>query len=342
MRVESYPQKIPLKEPFVLAHGTYHFREALIIELIDDGISGFGEATAISYYGKTLEDFQKLIENHKKEIESIVLSEEALPSASIPLLFSKESFLQSAIDCAFWDVWAKKKGQPLYELLPQQKPALSAFTLSGEPSAIKKALEKGAWPIYKVKLGGEHDAEIISLLKVFAKKYDIRIDANGGWDLEQASVFIPELLSLGITFIEQPLPPEQDEQMPVLHRFKQAQYWADESAQQHISMTQLARYFYGINFKLMKSGGISPVIQHIKTARAAGLQVGLGCMTETSFGISALAQIAGLADYLDMDGNILLASDPATGAYIDAGRVILPTVPGLGCNWRLDPSELHP
>jgi L-alanine-DL-glutamate epimerase-like enolase superfamily enzyme len=246
------------------------------------------------------------------------------------------------MDCALWDVWSKNKGQPLHKLLPQNEPSRSAFTISGRPETIKKALEKGEWPIYKVKLGGQHDEAIIKILNDFSQTVEIRIDANGGWTADQAARFIPRLIDLGITFIEQPLPPDQNELMLDLHRFEGAQYWADESAQENASLDHLATYFHGINFKLMKSGGISPVLQQIRAARSVGLAIGLGCMTETSFGISALAQIAGLADQLDMDGNLLLASDPARGAYIDAGRVVLPQSNGLGCSWRIDPRTLHP
>ncbi|NBB89417.1 MAG: hypothetical protein GVX96_06510 [Bacteroidetes bacterium] len=341
MKIHVYPQKLPLKKPFVLAHGTYHFREALIIELEEGGITGYGEATAISYYGKTISNFIQ----HIKAKEKILTALRVSPSRSfpsVPLIFPDEPFLQSAVDCAIWDIWAKKQNQSLYQLVPQGPLSLSAFTLSGPPTLIKKQLEKGDWPIYKIKLGGQSDAEIIPLLQNYADRFEIRIDANGGWDLEQALEYIPRLSSSGITFIEQPLSPEDDHLMPKLKGLGQAQLWADESAQEASNFKNLIHGFHGVNLKLMKSGGISHVLKQIEAVRKNRMQVGLGCMTESSFGISALAQIAGLADQLDMDGNLLLASDPATGAYIEAGRVIRPPLPGLGCCWRLDPAALHP
>jgi L-alanine-DL-glutamate epimerase-like enolase superfamily enzyme len=206
--------------------------------------------------------------------------------------------------------------------------------LSGSPDAILNTLQKDEWPIYKVKLGGNDDDAILPILFSFSDKKEIRIDANGGWSPKQALRYIEELVAHNITFIEQPLSPENDEHIPSLKAATGAQFWADESAQNDHSISHCSRFFDGINFKLMKSGGISPVLREIEIARAKGLDVGLGCMTETSFGISALGQIAALADSLDMDGNLLLASDPGKGAFIRNGKVILPKGNGLGCSWR--------
>lgn len=342
MKINSYPQKLPLKEPFVLSHGTYHFREALIVELEEGDHKGYGEATAITYYGKTLDSFIRQLEDQAEAICALELPADSITFPDVPLFFPDEPFLQSAVDCAYWDLWSRKAGKPLNQLIEQKSPPLSAFTLSGSADRIGRALARAEWPIYKVKMGGSSDEAILTELTKYSNDCDIRIDANGGWSLEEALDFIPRLTSAGITFIEQPLPPEQDHHMPQLKAETQAQLWADESAQEATHFKNLVSGFHGLNLKLMKSGGISPVLNQIEAVRNLDLQVGLGCMTESSFGISALAQIAGLADQLDMDGNMLLAQDPARGAYIEKGRVMLPQGTGLGCSWRVSPQELHP
>ncbi len=342
MRIKSYPQKLPLKEPFVLSHGTYHFREALIVELEEGEHKGYGEATAITYYGKTMNSFIEQLQEKAKAICDLKLKADSDAYPKIPIFFPNEPFLQSAVDCACWDLWSRKRGKALHQLIEQKSPPPSAFTLSGAADRMDRELARGEWPIYKVKMGGASDEAILNVLTQYSDRCEIRVDANGGWSLEQALSFIPRLTSAGITFIEQPLPSEQDHLMPRIKAETEAQLWADESAQEAEYFSNLVSGFHGLNLKLMKSGGISPVLEQIATVRKLGLKVGLGCMTESSFGISALAQIAGLADQLDMDGNMLLSQDPASGAYIEKGRVILPDGAGLGCAWNSPPSELHP
>ena len=342
MKIKSYPQKLPLKEPFVLSHGTYHYREALIVELEEGKHKGYGEATAITYYGKTLNGFIELLKEKAKAICDLELSSNSNTFPQIPVFFPDEPFLQSAVDCACWDLWSRKRGKPLHQLIEQKSPPLSAFTLSGDAAHIDQQLGRGEWPIYKVKMGGNSDEAILDVLTQYSSRCEIRVDANGGWNLKEALDFIPRLTSSGIKFIEQPLSSEQDHHMPRIKAETEAQLWADESAQQAEYFSNLVSGFHGVNLKLMKSGGISPVLEQIVHVQELGLKVGLGCMTESSFGISALAQIAGLADQLDMDGNMLLSKDPGSGAYIDKGRVILPDRAGLGCAWRTPPSQLHP
>jgi len=343
MEVCYHPQKLPLKKPFVLAHGTFHFREALIFQLDAGRYLGHGEATVITYYGKSLSDFIEKVEAQRSTIESLDLKLERSTLPKIPLLFEEEPFLQSAFDCAVWDLWGKYQGICLhYFFNDTEELPLSSFTVSGSQKTISRVLSRGKWPIYKVKLGGEEDEAILPILLKYSSKCEIRVDANGGWSLEKAMRICKELAAGGITFIEQPLAPEYDEYIPTLAAETGVEIWADESAQNADSIAHCARYYSGINFKLMKSGGISPVLREIEMARELGLKVGLGCMTETSFGISALGQIAGLADSLDMDGNLLLAKDPGRGASIEKGKVILSTETGIGCSWRMSPRKLHP
>lgn len=335
MNLHLHPFRLPLKEPFVLSHGTFHHRETLIIELEEGPLKGYGEATVITYYGKSMADLTKKVHEQKDAIQSLELDLSSPTPPRVPEIFQEEPFLQSALDCAIWDLWGQKNNTPIHTFLsPGQEPPMSSYTLSGSPGAISNTLQKGEWPIYKVKLGSVEDDAILPILFSFSEEKEIRIDANGGWSPKQALRYIKELVAHNITFIEQPLSTDLDEQIPALKAATGAQFWADESAQSGHSITHCSRYFDGINFKLMKSGGISPVLREIEVAREKGLKIGLGCMTETSFGISALGQIAALSDSLDMDGNLLLARDPGKGAFIRDGKVVLPKGNGLGCSWR--------
>jgi L-alanine-DL-glutamate epimerase-like enolase superfamily enzyme len=343
MKLAYYPQKMPLKKPFVLSHGTFHHREALILELSVGEQKGYGEATVITYYGKRMIDFIERLEEQRDRIEALDISFDSPTPPKNLVIFEEEPFLQSALDCAVWDLWGKHQGIALHRhFAPGKASPKSSFTLSGAPDGISTSLERAEWPIYKIKLGSENDELILPILIEHSNQCEIRIDANGGWSPEEALKYCEMLVHNGITFIEQPVAPEYDEYIPTLAAETGAEIWADESAQNADSISHCAKYYAGINFKLMKSGGLTPVVREIALARELGLKVGLGCMTESSFGISALAQIAALADSLDMDGNLLLAEDPGYGAYIEKGKVVLPQEPGIGCRWRKAPEELHP
>jgi L-alanine-DL-glutamate epimerase-like enolase superfamily enzyme len=185
------------------------------------------------------------------------------------------------------------------------------------------------WPVYKIKLGTPNDLEIVRALRARTQS-KFRVDANCGWTAEQTIANSRELVALGVEFIEQPLPADQWESMKRVHVESALPIIADESCIVPGDVDCCAGFFHGINIKLVKCGGLTPARRMIARARQLGLKVMVGCMTESTVGISAIAQLLPMLDYVDMDGALLLAKDIATGVTIEQGQCIYAKENGSG------------
>ncbi len=331
MELKIHPLRLKLKKPFTIAHGTFHHREAVVVELQADGLSGFGEATAISYYGKSVEVFKNTLEENRSIIETTFQSPSEYYQYLYPHL-KEHPFILCALDAAAHDLWAKRLGVPLYQALGlsiDQLPT-SNFTLGIDtiPNMVAD-IQSLDLPIYKIKLGTADDVAIIENLRQHTDAL-FRVDANGAWTVEETLQNALAFQSLGVEFIEQPLAQENLKGMKEVFKKSVLPIIADESCQVVTDVKKCHQHFHGINIKLMKCGGITPALQMIREAKQLGMKVMLGCMTETSIGISAIAHLAPLLDYVDMDGAMLLAEDPATGAYLDKGNIVYGTGNGLG------------
>ena len=194
---------------------------------------------------------------------------------------------------------------------------------------IAKLEEVPGWPIYKIKLGTERDLEIIQALREHTEAV-FRVDANCGWDPSEAAALSGEMARQGVEFIEQPLPPEAREAQAQLFRDSALPIIADENCVGEADVPLCVDHFHGINIKLCKCGGLTPARRMIAAARDHGLKVMVGCMTESSVGISAAAQLTPLIDYADLDGAVLLAQDAADGVQLHKGQLTFPNEPGLG------------
>jgi len=323
MQLKIHPLKLELNKPFTIAHGTFHYREAIVVELIENGISGFGEATVITYYGKNLNQFLSVIQNNKSVIETLSLENPTKFWKTIYPIFKDHPFILCALDVAAHDLWAKKINLPLYkvwELAPKNLP-LTNFTIG--IGTIKEMLQQMAEypnPIYKIKLGTKEDIAIIRALRKKSNAI-FRIDANCAWSTEETLKNAIQLKKLGVEFIEQPLPKEDWEGMKILFEKSVLPLIADESCQVAADVKKCFGHFHGINIKLMKCGGYTPALKMIEQAKALNMKVMVGCMTETSIGISAIAHLLPLLDYVDMDGALLLKNDPAEGVKIEDGAI---------------------
>ena len=194
---------------------------------------------------------------------------------------------------------------------------------------VSKMQEFGDWPVYKIKLGTEHDLEIVSQLRKHTDAR-FRVDANCAWTARQAIEFSKPLADLGVEFIEQPLPAEQIEEMEEVFDLSALPVIADENCLMPEDVDSCIGRFHGINIKLVKCGGLTPARKMVEQARKSELKVMVGCMTESTVGISAIAQILPLLDYVDMDGAALLADDIASGCEVRQGVCYYPDVPGNG------------
>ena len=332
IELKLHPLKLVLKKPFRIAHGTFHYREALVVTLNTGDYTGYGEATVITYYGKTLNVFTKILESNRSFIENLSWTHPREFWQQLYPIFQHHPFILCALDVAAYDLWAKQKQAPLHQLwgLSLKNLPLTNFTISID-SVEKMWAQMKAFPnpIYKIKLGTKED---IAIIKALRKKTDalFRIDANCAWSVQETLSNAAVFQSLGVEFIEQPLAKDNWEGMKILYQKSPLPIIADESCQIPSDVKKCHLHFHGINIKLMKCGGITPALKMIQQAKKLKMKVMCGCMTESSIGISAIGQLLPLLDYVDMDGALLLKNDPAEGVKIQNGKIIYPNVNGHG------------
>ena len=323
---------LPFKHPFTISKGTKTHQSALIVRLEYFGRIGYGEAPAIKYYNIPVEKMIEDIEAKKMLIEKFSFSDPERYWHYLHHLLPENSFLVCALDMAAWDLYGKMKGKQLHELwgLNTANAPVSDYTIGIDTTEImvKKMADK-PWPVYKIKLGFPGDLEMVAELRKHTDAI-FRADVNGGWTLEEALQKIPLLKEYGVEFIEQPLAKEDWDNMKILFEKSPLPLFADESCVAEGDVLKCLNHFHGINIKLTKCSGITPAKRMIDKARVLGLQVMLGCMNESSLGTAAIAQLASLADHVDMDGPLLLAEDIATGVNFEYGKIIYREGAGLG------------
>ncbi len=332
MKIKYRSYNLRFKHPFTISRGTKTHQPSLVVELEHFGIKGYGEAPAISYYNIPVEKMIEDLEAKKTFIEKFSFTDPERFWHYCHHLFPKNSFLVCALDMAGWDLYGKMKRKPLYELwgLDISKKPATDFTIGIDTiEAMVAKMKETPWPIYKIKLGTEHDVEIITELKKHTTSV-IRIDANAAWKADEALEKINAFKDLGVELIEQPLAKDDWEGMKFLFERSPLPLFADESCVAESDVEKCHDHFHGINIKLTKCSGITPARRMITKARELGMQVMVGSMNESTIGSAAVAHLLPLLDHVDMDGPLLLAEDIATGINFDHGKVILSDRPGLG------------
>ncbi|TAE30423.1 MAG: dipeptide epimerase [Cytophagales bacterium] len=335
-----------LKHTFTIAHDSRDVQQTLIVELRDDnGLRGFGEATANKYYGITIDRMVADLEAISLPLAlanggNSNLSAEELWDIVHPHL-AQNPFAQCALDEAMHDLVAKRARMPLYKywnLDPARNP-ISNYTIGIDTveNMVAKMREL-PWPLYKIKLGTKDDLAIVRELRKHTDSR-FRVDANCAWTADETIRLAPELQALGVEFIEQPLPADDYEGQQRVFAQSVLPVIADESCIVEADVEQCVGRFHGINIKLTKCGGLTPARRMIEQARQAGMQVMVGCMTESSVGISAIAQLLPLLDYVDMDGTLLITNDPATGVTLDYGQVFYAEENGTGAGLKSETAK---
>lgn len=332
LSIKASPYELPIKHPFTTSRYTVHVQKTLIVSISNGAITGYGEATVNPYYKSTSEKIKKSI----SKVESIIQKANKLHPSDLwdllePIL-NDDYFALCAIDCAYWDFYAKSKSKTTrsYWSIEEKTPPLSNYTIGIDSiEKMKSKILETPWPIYKIKLGTHEDVEIISELRKISDAI-FRIDANCAWTNEETVSNAIELKKLGVEFIEQPLPADDWEAMKILKKTSVLPLIADESCQRFEDVEKCADGFHGINIKLMKCGGLTPALKMIAKARELNLKVMAGCMTESTIGISSLSQIAPLLDFIDADGAMLLKKDIATGVSFKNGKIFFSSSFGSG------------
>jgi L-alanine-DL-glutamate epimerase-like enolase superfamily enzyme len=322
------------KHPFVIARGGRSAYEVVWVRLTDgDGIEGWGEASPSSYYGETVQTVLTVLDTLSEHLPDDPFDLEGA-ERRFERVVPKNGAARAALSAALHDLVGKRFGQPLWRLwgLDPTRAPQSSFTIGIDtPARVRqKVAEAEEYPILKIKLGTDHDEDILRTIREATDK-PIRVDANAGWTREQALGMLPVLKSYGVELLEQPLAPDDLEGIAAVRRASPGiPVVVDESCIVATDIPKVAGAVDGINIKLAKCGGLREALRMIATARAHGLLVMVGCMIETSIGITAAAHFTPLVDVADLDGAALTADDPFTGASIARGRITLPTGPGLG------------
>lgn len=337
MKLIIHEIKLPLRHTFTITHGSTDVQDNLIVELREGEISGYGEASTVhGYYGVTPEGMKADLESARAAIENDELDDPAKFWDRMVSKLGHNRFALCALDEAAYDLWGKIRGAPVWKLwgLNLDNLPMSDYTLGIDPidKMVAKMKEFDGWPIYKIKLGTDHDLDIVRELRKHTDAI-FRVDANTGWTADQTIEFSQELKKLGVEFIEQPLPADRWEDHKKVFQKSALPIIADESCLIEADVDRCIGHFHGINIKLTKAGGMTPAKRMIEKARQNNLQVMIGCMTESSVGISAIAQLLPLLDYVDMDGIVLIAKDVASGVKLEKGRPIMPNVNGNGVTW---------
>ena len=336
MKIESKIYHLPLKHPFTISRYTVKTQSTVIVSLSDGKHTGYGEATINPYYDSTIEKLQHSILLSKPIVEKSNGSRPAELWRKLEPLLKNDYFALCAIDCAFWDLFAKQNNRTLrsYWSNESSQLPLTNYTIGIDSieNMTKKIIEQ-PWPVYKIKLGKPDDVTVVKALRE-ATKSVFRIDANCAWSVEETLEKSLKLKQLGVEFIEQPLKKDNWEGMKILKEKCVLPIIADESCQRMNDVNLCAESFHGINIKLMKCGGITPALEMITKAREKNLLIMAGCMTESTIGISNLTQVASLLDFIDADGALLLENDIAKGVRFESGKIIFSNANGSG-------AELH-
>jgi L-Ala-D/L-Glu epimerase / N-acetyl-D-glutamate racemase len=338
--------RLPLRDPFRIArseHGAGHSTQTVIVELRDDrrpGLVGLGEGYPDAFYGETPATMAAVWPMLLDALGEPTLDDPvdlAEASERVARAIRWNGAAKCALDIALFDLAGKVSGEPVHELLglsPDIPP--TDFSLGiDEPDIVAERAERaGAFPALKIKVGGPRD---LATLHAVRRVYDkpLRVDANTGWTLEAAREVVPALVDLGVELIEQPFPANRLDWLRALQETSPLPIVADESCVTIDDLETLVGVVDGVNVKLAKCGGVRAAARMLSRAHELGFRTFLGCMEETSVGIAASAAVASLADWVDLDGNLLLADDPFGGLTLgDDHRWRLTGAPGLGVDRR--------
>jgi len=333
MELRLHRFSLPLHHPFTISRGTTAVLNTLVVELRQQGRSGFGEAPEADYYGAKLDGIAAAIERVRGRVEQWRLGDPAELWEALHGEVPDATFALCALDTAAWDLWGKLQGAPLWQLwglsLDDCPPSSYTIGIDTPDMMVQKLKEFRDWPVYKIKLGTPDDVGLVRLLRAQTSAV-LRVDASCAWTADETLLKAQALSGLGVELIEQPLGPEQWNEMRRLRQQCAVPLVADESCCTEADVQRCVACFHAINIKLVNCGGLTPARRMVFRAKELGLKVMVGCFVQSAVGISAAAQLMPLVDYADLDGAALLAEDAAAGVRLERGRMVFPSRPGCG------------
>ncbi|GCF11703.1 dipeptide epimerase [Dictyobacter arantiisoli] len=336
LHIDAKPLDLQLTTPFRIARGAQYTASNVVVEVRHDTSIGYGEAAPSAYYGESAETVLACIALFAGNLGDDPFLFEEL-SQRLDKVIRLHPAAKAAVDMAIYSIVGQKLGVPVYKLLglnATQTPRTS-FTIGLDTplEMAKKALLAQDYPILKIKVGTKHDLDILKAIRDVSAAV-IRVDANAGWTPREAIKNINALVPYNIEFVEQPVAASDFAGLKLIHDNVPLPIIADESCVTLEDIPRLSECVDGVNFKLMKNGGITNVLKMIHVAKAHNLRTMLGCMIESSLSITAAAHLTPLVDYADLDGNLLVNDDPFVGVTVEHGKLILPDKPGLGVRAR--------
>lgn len=312
-------ERFAMRGVFTISRGSRTEQDVVVAEIAEGEIAARGECVPYPRYGESVEGVMAAIEAQGAAIAGGLDRDgllRALPAGAA----------RNALDCALWDLEAKRAKAPVWRLaaLPEPKPLVTAYTLSLDtPEAMGVSAAANAHrPLLKIKLGGEGDTARLEAVRKGAPDAKLIVDANEGWSPEQLPKFLPEMARLGVALVEQPLPAGKDEALS--RAAHPVPVCADESCHTSADISKLVGKYDYVNVKLDKTGGLTEAIRLIEAARGAGLGIMIGCMVGTSLSMAPATLLGYAASFVDLDGPLLLAQDRPSGLSYDGSRVSPP------------------
>jgi L-Ala-D/L-Glu epimerase len=347
MRLTFRPFTVTKRVPLTISRGTNSESTNFWVQIDQDGIEGWGEATpfsigSLSFGGDAIAAELDLLSQELTPFHP--LDRQAIHRHLDQLQISSPA--RAAVDVALHDWWGKRTAMPLWRLwgLARQPAAPTSVTIGiSSPAAAQERLhqwlQQGDFRAVKVKLGSPNgidadQAMIKAILEKLPGHTKLSVDANGGWSLADALTMSQWLAQRGVNYLEQPLPVEQTADLATLYEKSPLPIFVDESCFTSRDIPPLADRVHGINIKLMKSGGLSEACRMIHTAQACGLQVMFGCYSDSSLSNTALAHLSSQATHLDLDSHLNLTNDPFSGASLTDGYLRPNAAPGLGLSYH--------
>ena len=338
MKLRLIRVDLPLKHVFINARREVSTVRTVVVELEQDGLRGHGEVYEDSFYSVTVEDIHTQLERCKEKTERYALADPVAFWHFLQPMLERKTFAQSAIDCAAHDLWGKMWNRPIWKIwglsrdsLPESSRSLGIDSLA---RLDERFTEMPDWHFYRIKLGSRGDVEMLRFLreKTTAPFF---VDVNGGWTLDKALEMIEPMKQFGVQLLEQPLNSHDFKGMEKLKKEMKKKHcdipvFADESWRSVKDFERCAEVFDGVNIKLAKCGGLTPVREVIEKARSLGLKVAGANTVESSIGASAMAQIAPLLDYVGVDGPLLVDKKVGSGIRLEKGRILYPDEGGTG------------
>src|SRR6266545_5025175 len=330
MEVSARIATLELAETFVIAREAADTADVVQVEIQHEGVSGFGEGAPIDRYGESAESALAYVEDHAEALGDDPFALDEIDARLEPRAWAA----RSALDAALHDLQGKLTELPVWRLLGLRRlgPPTSWTIWLGDPDDMANRAAKVGDRFLRLKLKlGARDGRDVDRVRAVRETTEVplQVDVNEYWTLNEALGALPQLAELGVEYCEQPLP-EGDPGGARLKAASPIPIYVDEDCHRLDSVVACAERAHGINIKLAKSGGIREAVRMAHAARALGLGVMLGCMIESGLGIAAAAQVAGLCDHVDLDGNLLLAHDPWPGVEFIDGIQVPADAPGLG------------